>query len=407
MRQLSSFHSSSVPARRPLAGTLIAGLSLLALATIALPPAVAPACPFCSAPSLTLGEQITQADAVVLAKWIGGDKPTEKTAGRTRLTIVEVLKTNDPTVSKDDVVELPRYRAAKEGDLFALMGTKTTTFDWGSPLEVDQAAWNYIAGAPGPKEPTPRRLAYYMKYLEFPNSLVATDAYGEFANAPYQDITALADQMPRERIRKWVTSSETNVTRLGLYGLMLGLCGTDEDASLMEDRILDKTEDFRLGIDGVMAGYLLLTKEKGLSVLDSAKLRNLDVPFSETYAAMQALRFMWTYGDGAISKERLRQSMQILLDRPELADLVIADLARWKDWSVQERLVKLYGDGEYDIPSIRRAIVRYLLVCAKDVPKGENAEIPESAKNARAHLDALRKQDPKTVKEAERFFFIR
>jgi hypothetical protein len=157
----------------------------------------------------------------------------------------------------------------------------------------------------------------------------------------------------------------------------------------------------------VMAGYLLLTREKGLDVLDSAKLINTEVPFSETYAAMQALRFMWTYGDGAISKERLRQSMRLLLDRPELADLVIADLARWKDWSVQGRLMEVYDEEGYDIPSTRRAIVRYLLACTKDVPKGDNAEIPESAKQAQKHLETLRERDPKTVTDAERFFFIR
>ncbi len=33
--------------------------------------------------------------------------------------------------------------------------------------------------------------------------------------------------------------------------------------------------------------------------------------------------------------------MRMLLDRPELADLVIADLARWEDWSVQDKLMAM------------------------------------------------------------------
>ncbi|GIS58489.1 MAG: hypothetical protein CM1200mP2_07140 [Planctomycetaceae bacterium] len=103
-----------------------------------------------------------------------------------------------------------------------------------------------------------------------------------------------------------------------------------------------------------MSGYLLLVGEKGLPLIEQLKLKNqflVDangkvltdkkgrkklVPFSETYAAMQALRFMWSYADGRIAKPRLGQSMRILLDRPKLADLVIADLARWKDWSIRE-----------------------------------------------------------------------
>ena len=212
--------------------------------------------------------------------------------------------------------------------------------------------------------------------------------------------------MPREKIRKWITNRDTPATRLGLYGLLLGLSGTAKDAELMKKKIIEETDDFRLGIDGVISGYLLLTGAKGLDVVDNAKLKNKEVPFSETYAAMQALRFIWSYGEDNIDKERLRQSMRILLDRPELADLVIADLARWKDWSVQDRLMNLYGADEYNIPSIKRAVVRYMLVCSKDAPQGDAAETPDYVEDAKEHLETLRDKDPKTVREAERFFFI-
>jgi hypothetical protein len=172
-----------------------------------------------------------------------------------------------------------------------------------------------------------------------------------------------------------------------------------------------------------MSGYLLLTREQGLDVIDSTKLASkhqldaqgkpildkagkpLSVPFSETYAAMQALRFMWQYGEGRISEDRLRQSMRTLLDRPELADLVIADLARWKDWTVQEKLMDLYGKEGYDIPSIKRAVVRYLIACTKDKPEDSTAEPPKHAAQAEQYLAELRKSDPKIVRDAERFYF--
>ena len=34
-----------------------------------------------------------------------------------------------------------------------------------------------------------------------------------------------------------------------------------------------------------------------------------------------------------------------MLDRPELADLVIPDLARWKDWASMDRLVQMFKDA--------------------------------------------------------------
>ena len=416
-------------------------------------------CPFCSAPSLTLAEQMAQADAAVLVQWVGGKKATDKTAGETVYEIRQIVRNHKNELKVEGRVTLPRYRESKVGDLFLLVGSKGTTIEWASPLEVTETSFNYVAQAPSPEVPMSKRLAYYVKFLEYPDQMISNDAYGEFANAPYADITQLSEKLPREKVRGWITNKETPATRMGLYGLLIGLCGNQDDSKVLEKKILEKTEDFRLGIDGLMSGYLLLTGDKGLSVLDEHKLKNRDVPFSETYAAMQALRFMWKYSEGRIEKSRLRASMRILLDRPELADLVIADLARWKDWEIQDRLMELYvlalasdsndkGDDEADdkgnneaddraadlqkaleciaardpkmkvdvaepfnVPSIKRAIIRYMLVSTKDVPdeatSGEDSVIPEHATKGKKYVDVLRQLDPKTVAQAERFFFLK
>ncbi len=184
----------------------------------------------------------------------------------------------------------------------------------------------------------------------------------------------------------------------------------------------------------MISGYLLLTGNTGLDNLDDWKFKIHDgrkAAFSETYAAMMGLRFMWQYAGGKISNERLQQSMRLLLDQPELADLVIADLARWRDWSVQERLMSLYGKGDYNIPSIKRSIIRYMLASTDPKADGTGATAPavtgsgaqstggaasgnvpaESASDAAArgkkYLQELRQRDPRTVREAERFFFLK
>jgi hypothetical protein len=264
-----------------------------------------------------------------------------------------------------------------------------------------------VSQAPSPESPVAKRLEYFAKYLEYPDSTIATDAFSEFANAQYKDVVAVAKDLPHEKLRKWIADPETAQTRLGLYGMMLGLCGDEDDAKLLEKKMLDANGDFRLGIDGVMYGYLLITGDKGLAVIDREKIeKKKKVPFSETFAAMTALRNMWTYGNGRIEPERLRQSMRLLLDRPELADLVIPDLARWKDWTVQDRLMEMYDSEEFNIPAVKRAIVRYLLVCSRDVSTGPDGTVNPYAADAKQLLEGLRKKDPKTVSEAERFFVL-
>lgn len=379
-----------------------------ALAVCLIVQSVTMACPFCEAPSLTLTERLAQADAAVLVEWIDGQKPTERKAGKTVYRIKQVVRgSGKELVAVGNKITLPRYRTGKKGEQFMLLGSKAVVIEWGSPIEVTDTSFGYWTKAPSPDAPSSKRLAYFVKFLESPDQMVANDAYAEFANAPYKDITAVAKLLPREKIRKWVASSETRVTRLGLYGLLIGLCGTEADAKLVEAKISEQSEEFRLGMDGVISGYLMLMGDKGLDVIDKLKLTNPDVAFSEIYSVMQALRFMWRYGDGRIEKERLRESMRLLVDRPNLTDLVVGDLARWKDWSVQQRLMEIYGKDKFDVPSIKRAIIRYMIVSTKYKLSGEGVKKPPHVIAGEANLKLLRQMDPKTVKQAERYFFLK
>jgi hypothetical protein len=378
------------------------------------------ACPFCSAPSLTMAEQVAQSDAALLVKWTGGKPAAGNDGGSTDFEIVEILRQQSGgNLKRGGTLSLARYRSAKADTLFLLMGTKGgAAIDWGSPLEVTAESFAYIKNAPAPEAPVGKRLKYFMKHLESPDQMISTDAYSEFANAPYADIAPLASEMPREKIRQWIVDPNVMPSRFGLYGLMLGLSGTKDDVAVLEKKILETSDEFRLGIDGLMAGYLLLTRDEGLAKLEETKIANKKAPFSETYAVMQALRFMWQYGDGRISADRLRQSMRIFLERPELADLVIADLSRMKDWSVQQRLMELYGTEEYDIPSIKRAIVRYMMSSTKDVPATTATtsssasattptEPPAHVQQGTKYLAELEEKDPKTVADAKRFYFVK
>ena len=365
----------------------------------------AEACPFGPGPSTPLTEQLSQSDVAVLVQWSEAEKGTLEKAGKTVFEIKEIVNQSDKDKLKvGDQITINRHRPGKKGNLFLLLGTKGTSIDWGDPIEVTETSFHYISQAPAPEEKTTKRLRYFLKFLEYPDQMVSNDAYAEFENAPYEDIIPLANDLPRENIRKWIVAPDTPATRMGLYGLLLGLCAENSDIAFMEAKILETPKEFRQGIEGMMAGYLLQTGADGLDKIDQAKLIPKEAPFSETYAAMQALRFMWYYGNGLISKERLRSSMRRLLDRPDMVDLAVADLAKWNDWSGLARLMNMYGTGDYDIPPIKWAIVRYLLVASKGKNKkgiGPDAATTEKAKE---FLDKLRKEDPKTVKSAEHFF---
>lgn len=264
------------------------------------------------------------------------------------------------------------------------------------------------------------RIAVFVPYLESECEVVASDALDEVFSNGYEGLSAVRHRLTRELILQRIADPNAFPSQLGKYGMLAGLCGKPEDAALLEKKIVVLDADYRPGIEGVMVGYLLICGEDGLKVLEDARMRTkvamnsdgkeVPLPFYETYAALQVLRFMWTDEPNRLPQERLKQSMRILLDRPELADLVITDLARWKDWSIQDRLMAMYDDETFDIPAIRRAIIRYLYYCSQDEGEptvgGTTTTRPEHALKADANLKILGERDPKTVSAAMRYLRV-
>ena len=415
------------------------------------------ACPFCTAPSYTLSEEIEQATSVQLLELKSrptraNRDSTERLVGRFRVidefkprlsrSRIESAakserhdlssKIGARPVSGDKELQFQLDPEWRSGDLFALIQRKQNENSPDVPIPVSRSGWRYLTTLPSHSIATPDRLRFFVRYLEHSDTLVANDAYGEFANAPYKEIVAMRESLPRHRLRQWILDSrradqQVIATRRGLYGMLLGLCGTSSDAALLRRVIVDDwnpDDGFRLGIDGMIGGYLLLTGDTGLKLIEQSKLANTSVPFAETYAAMRALRFAWTYGSGSISRDQLRMAMRHLLKRPELADLVIVDLARWKDWEVQPLLMQMYGEEAYQVPAIKRAIIRFML--ANTLPEKatrsgdeqketqdssrlprDSQEEPAHVQRARRYLAILKARDPKLVADCERFFFFK
>ena len=378
---------------------------LLAVAITATPLAACPHCPTNLGP--TLAEQLAAADVALFVTWQRGDKGSveEGRPGSTTFQILSIHHDKTARHVKKQRVALDRYWNGQKGDTFLLLGLAETGIDWSDPIAITEPAIDYINNAPAADLPAAERLRYFVRFLDSPDQAVSADAFGEFAVAPFRDVAAAVKDLPPETVRGWLDDPKVDVTRLGFYGLLLGLTGGKEDAEYLRQRITQPTEEFRLGVDGMISGYLLLAGTEGLDVIDQNKLRDPKAEFSETFAAMSSLRCMWSAPE-CIPPERLRASMRILLERVELADLVIIDLARWQDWSVTDRLMQMYDDPDFNIPEIKRAIVRFYLVASRGKPDPASGALPPHVAPATAHLDAIRQRDPDIVKQAERFFFL-
>jgi hypothetical protein len=92
---------------------------------------------------------------------------------------------------------------------------------------------------------------------------------------------------------------------------------------------------------------------------------------------------------GNIKQAEAAKTFRSLLDNPEHAERVIADLARWEDWTVVDRLVELFINNDPQKVYIRPPVFRYLNRCP----------LPEAKKQ----LERLKEMDPVTAKNALAF----
>jgi len=371
----------------------------------------ATACPYCpSNLEPPLAQQVREAEVALFVKQLSTKPANVETgfAGETVYVVEDAIRNaTEQKFAKGERVTFKRPRVSPNGSTFLLLGRVDTEVRWADPTPITSDAVAYVRNAPASDAPTPERLAYYLEYLEHEDTRISNDAFAEFAVAQYDDVAAaVKGRLSPERVRGWLADPQVEITRIGFYGLLLGLVGTDADRAYLHDEVVKSPDEFRLGIDGMIGGYLLLAGAEGLDVIDRTKLANDDAAFSEIYAAAQSLRFLWSYVPDRIEKDRLRASMRLLLKRPDMADLVITDLARWQDWEVADRLMEMYSADEFDLPTIKRAIVRFYLVADHIEPDKEGAPSAEQRRQIEAHLAQLRKDDPDTVKKAERFFFL-
>jgi len=366
----------------------------------------APGCPFCPATQPTFSEQLAQSDVACLVKWVSATETEDENefgAAMTHFEVVEVVRPGEQKLAKQAKVTVDFLRSGKPGDLFLLIGTRgDEKIAWSAPIEMSDDSYQYIRQAPAFEAPADKRLKYFLKFLEYNDPLIANDAFAEFSRASYVDVASMAESLPREKLRRWLADDETTKIRLGFYGLLLGLCGNDDDAKFLDSRIFAPVaeDDVRLGIDGMMGGYLLLQGDAALDRLIEGKLKAGDTQRTDLFAVLNALRFAWEYQRERLQPEKLQAALRLFLDRNEFAEIVLADIARWKDWSVLERLLAAYGKPPYESKSSKLKVIQFAQACVKDVPKDDSA--PERIVTAKAFLANVERESPELIQQTRR-----
>ncbi|MFO0821484.1 MAG: hypothetical protein U1A77_26305 [Pirellulales bacterium] len=351
------------------------------------------ACPFCSATSQTLTEEIAAMDAAIIAVLDELPKaPKADDVGdevvKAKFRIFKVIK-GEKLLGKTKAVESVYFGEAKPGKKFFITGVGPENLQWSTPLPLSDRGEQYILALDKLPKSGPERLEFFQQYFEDKDDLLARDAYDEFAKTPYDIVQALKPKMQHDKIVGWIKDVNVSTSRRRLYFTLLGVCGGPNDLPLLESMIKSEDRKQRAGLDAMLACYLLLKGPDGLPLVEELFLANNKSDYADTYAAIMALRF---HGNDVkvLPKQRVVQSLRIMLNRPNLADLVIPDLARWEDWSSMDRLVKLFKEADDKTSWVKVPVINFLRTCP----------LPE----AKERIKELEKLDPESVRRANTFF---
>lgn len=346
------------------------------------------ACPFCSAVSQTIRQEMGVMDAVVIAETTSQSIRNEE-SGEVKMKVVRVLKGTEH-VEADSFVTVVYFGEVAEGRRFMLSGVDPPNIQW-SALPLTKESEAYVLKVTELPDDGLERLKFFQNFLQSDDTMLSRDSYDEFAITPYPIVQSLKPFMNHAELVKWIQEPEMPADRKRLYLTMLGVCGTEADVPMLEKMLTGTEPSSRAGLDALIACYLILAGEDGLELVNKQFLANKQAPYADTYAAIMAIRFHGTETD-KIPRSSLVKSLHLVLDRKDLADLVIPDLSRWGDWSQIDRLVGLFIEAEEDNNWIRVPVVNYLRACPK----------PE----AEAALEKLREIDPESIRRASSFFSI-
>lgn len=347
------------------------------------------ACPFCNAVSQTLRQEMSVMDAVIIATATQSDMTRDKESGEVMMKVEKVLKGSDH-VSEGQTVKAIYYGEVGAGRRFMLSGVDPPNLQW-SCLPLTERGEAYVVKIMSLPDDALERLRFYHAHLQDEELMLSRDAYDEFAVAPYDVIQKLGPEMDHDQLVQWIGNAELTTDRKRLYLTMLGVCGDEKDLPFLETLLRSTQKSTRGGLDALVACYLTLAGEKGIPLINELFLANKQAPYADTYAAIMAVRFHGTEG-GVIPRSALVESLHHVLDRQDLADLIIPDLARWSDWSQVDRLKRLFLAAEADNNWVRVPVVNYLRACP----------LPE----AKAAIEELEKVDPESVRRANTFFTV-
>ncbi len=186
----------------------------------------------------------------------------------------------------------------------------------------------------------------------------------------------------------WLDDPKTPPYRFGLYASLLGHCGKAPEHGTFLRKLIENTDRHKgSGLDGMMVGYIMIQPKEGWAYVRKEVLANAKADFQTRYAALRAIRFLWSQRPDLVEKKSLVAGMMEAAAFPDIADFAVEDLRKWHCWDMTDPILKLASHKTHQVGVIQRATLRFAL--------------QSPTKSATAYVAEQRKRDPDQVRDTE------
>jgi hypothetical protein len=325
-------------------------------------------CPLCDPIARTISDDLGDS-AIAVTGRVSAELP--KAAGEIyptwRIEVVDRLKGHE-FLDERPMLEVYAQDQLEVGSLVFVMAYEQAPPQWTAPLEITEAGREYLQKIATIPRGSTTRLRAVRPYLDADDNLVAEDAYNEFARASLEELRQLRDSLDPAWICQKLKSPQTLDSRRSLYWMLLSLVGTAEDGRLFDSLAAHSpTNAQQPWLSAAIACYIVLGGEPALTRIELDFFDRERSPQPARCAALNALRVAGSESC-KITRERLTCSFRKLLKDPDLAEFVIADLARLECWEAMNELVVLFHESSNDT-FVRVPIFQFLRVCPEPQAK--------------------------------------
>lgn len=369
-------------------------LPALALAVLGVVGLTNPAqtCPFCMAErGSTMLDDYGKASLVVLGSFSNARlKNGFAGEGETDFDIEQVIKPHE-ILKGVKKITVPQYKNFPKAKFVLFCDVYKGRIDpyRADPVSEGSELIKYFTGAVKVKDrPLPERLRYCFPYLNSPEFEVSLDSYREFAAADYKEYRDMASKLDPKVLVGWLEDAKTPPYRFGLYSSLLGHCGKAPEHGEFLRKLIENSDRHKgSGLDGMMAGYIMIQPKEGWSYVEKSILANAKADFQTRYAALRAIRFLSSQRPDLVPKKSLIGGMMEAAEFPDIADFAIEDLRKWHCWEMTDPILKLATRKTHQVGVIQRATLRFAL--------------QSPTKSAAAYVAEQRKRDPDQVRDTE------